>query len=40
LLKISLINMPFGALQFPSIALTQFRAVTKTRSLPVIAAAG
>jgi len=31
LLKISLINMPFAALQFPSIALTQLRAVTESR---------
>lgn len=31
MLKISLINMPFAALQFPSIALTQLRAVTESR---------
>jgi ribosomal peptide maturation radical SAM protein 1 len=30
-LKISLINMPFASLQFPSIALTQLKAVTESR---------
>ena len=30
-LKVSLINMPFAALQFPSIALTQLKAVAESR---------
>jgi ribosomal peptide maturation radical SAM protein 1 len=31
MLKISLINMPFAALQFPSIALTQLKSVAESR---------